>query len=195
MSFIEARLLDDLAYGFSGGPTWRTLITTLRNRHERRNVQAARPQHKFQGSFDRRDRQVLDTLLQTFNATYGAAYGFRFKNWLDYQASGERIAVGTGDPQTAQLTKAYAFGGQSVSIPVRKPVAATVQLFANGAPIASTASGATGTVWFVAPAGHVVTWSGEFDLPVRFENDEFSATIETVETHTVDIRLVEDMSA
>ena len=59
MSFIEARLLDDLAYGFSGGPTWRTLITTLRNRHERRNVQAARPQHKFQGSFDRRDRQVL----------------------------------------------------------------------------------------------------------------------------------------
>jgi uncharacterized protein (TIGR02217 family) len=195
MSFIETRLLDDLAYGFSGGPRWNTRVVTLRNRFDRRNIEASRPQHRFQGSFDRRDEGVLSTLLESFNGTYGAAYGFRFKNWLDYQATEQQIAVATDGVQTVQLTKTYTFGPQSVVIPIRKPVVPTVQLYADGAPIVASISSSTGLVTFEAGGGAVIAWSGEFDIPVRFETDEFMATIETFGANTIDIALIEDMSA
>lgn len=195
MTFIETRLLDELAYGFSGGPQWRTMVTPLRNRFERRNIQGSRPQHRFSGSFDRREAGVVATLLATHNATYGAAVGFRFKNWLDFTATAQLLPAGTGAARTVQLTKAYTFGASSVAVPIRKPVAATVTLTADGSPLAHSLDAATGMVTYTASPGAVVRWSGEFDLPVRFATDDFSATMDTFGATTVDIELIEDLSA
>jgi uncharacterized protein (TIGR02217 family) len=194
MSFIEERLLDQLAFGFSGGPTWNTLVKTLRNRHERRNVQASRPQHKFSGSFDRREAGIIEVLLSTYNATYGAAYSFRFKNYLDYEATAEALPAGTGVAQSVQLTKSYSFGGQSTLVPIRKPNAGVV-ITEDGTTIASTVDTTTGIATFTAAPGSVIAWSGTFDVPVRFGNDEFSATMETWNATSVDIQLIEDLSA
>lgn len=194
MSFIEERLLDELAFGFSGGPTWNTLVKTLRNRHERRNVQSSRPQHRFSGSFDRRESEVVEILLNTYNATYGAAYGFRFKNHLDYQVEDEPLPDGTGILQTVQLVRTYTFGGQATSVPIRKPNDDVV-ITEDGVPISSSVDTSTGIAVFTAAPGAQIAWSGTFDLPVRFETDEFSATMETWNATSVDIQLIEDMSA
>ena len=193
--FIETRLLDDMAYGFSGGPTYNTLITQLRSGIMRRNVQRSRPLHRFSGSFDRREEGVVESLLAAHNATYGAAAGFRFKNWMDYQAFDEVIGTATGAVQSLQLVKNYAFGSASNAVMIRKPVAGTVQLKANGVAILSTTNATTGVVTFTAPAGHEITWSGEFDIPVSFESDEFAAMIETYGISTIQVQLVEDLSA
>jgi uncharacterized protein (TIGR02217 family) len=194
-SFIESRLLDDVAYGFSGGPVYNTLVTTMPSGITRRKIMRTRPIHRFSASFDKRDDGVLEAILEAYHATYGAAVGFRFKNWLDYQASDEVIGVGTGATQSLQLTKTMQFGTSVHVIPIKKPVFNTVQLTASNAPIAATINSSTGVATFVAPAGHVVRWSGEYDLPVRFESDEFSAIIDTYNTHTIDMQLVEDLSA
>jgi uncharacterized protein (TIGR02217 family) len=193
--FIETRLLEDMAYGFSGGPTYNTQIVALRSGIMRRNVQRSRPLNRFSGSFDRREDGVVAALLAAHNATYGAAAGFRFKNWLDYEAIDEVIGTATGSVQSLQLVKNYAFGAASNAVMIRKPVAGTVQLKANGVPILSTTNTTTGVVTFTAPAGHIITWSGEFDIPVSFENDEFAAMIETYGASTIQVQLVEDLSA
>ena len=192
--FIETRMPDDMAYGFSGGPVWRTLVTQLRNRHERRNIQSSRPQHQFRGSFDRRDAAVVAALLDLHNATYGAAIGFRFKNWLDYQATAQPLPAGTGASQTVQLEKVYQFGAQYVPVPIRKPNSDVI-ITADNTPISATIDTATGMATYTAPLGSVVRWSGTFDLPVRFATDEFVATLETYNAATIEVQLIEDFSA
>lgn len=194
MSFIEERLLDEVAFGFSGGPTWRTLITPLRNRYERRSVQASRPQHRFSGSFDRREIEIIDTLVASFNAAMGAAYGFRFKNWLDYQATLQPLGLATGVLQEIQLTKTYTFGSQSISVPIRKPNNDVV-ILADEVPTAADIDTTTGIATITAPVGSVLVWTGTFDIPVRFESDEFSATMDTWGANSVAVNLIEDMSA
>jgi uncharacterized protein (TIGR02217 family) len=134
-------------------------------------------------------------IAQADAATYGAAAGFRFKNWLDYEAVDEVIGTATGAVQSLQLVKNYVFGSASNAVMIRKPVAGTVQLKANGVAIRSTTNTTTGIVTFTAPAGHEITWSGEFDIPVSFESDEFAAMIETYGISTIQVQLVEDLSA
>lgn len=194
-SFIEERLLDEMAYGFSGGPTYNTLITSLRSGVQRRKIQRTRPLHRFAGSFDRREDAVVEQLLDAYHATYGAAVGFRFKNWLDYEATAEVIGVATGALQSLQLIKTYKFGTSANPVPIRKPVQGEVQLFANGTPIASTTNTSTGLVTFSAAAGHVISWTGEFDLPVSFDSDEFVGQIDTYGASTINVQLIEDISA
>lgn len=194
MSFIEARLLDGLAYGFSGGPTWSTTRVGLRNGIERRNVKRSRPLHVFKGSFDRREPGVLAELLNVFNATAGAAYGFRFKNWLDYEATSQPLGLASGSSQTVQLEKQYSFGGQDRSVPIRKPNNDVI-IYASGVPISATVNTTTGMATFTATLGQAITWTGTFDVPVHFDSDEFSATIETLGATSIDVSVVEDLSA
>ncbi len=193
MSFIEERLLDEMAYGFSGGPTWMTSVTQLRSGIERRNQVRSRPMHRFSASFDSREKSVLDELIGAFNACAGSAYGFRFKDWMDYEALDESFATGTGAEQTVQIVKNYVFGPRSIAVPIRKPLNGVV-VKADGVPIAATVSTITGMAAFIAPLGSVVTWSGEFDRPVRFASDDFSGTIDTFGIHSIAVELVEDMS-
>lgn len=193
MSFIETRLLEQLSYGFSGGPTWNTRKVGLRSGITRRNIQRSRPLHSFTGSFDRRDSVAIATLLATFNATRGAAYGFRFKNPMDYEVTDSPLVTADGTVQEVQLTREFTFGLETVQVPVRKPNN-DVQLYANSVAIGSSVDTTTGIVTFTANNGDVITWSGTFDLPVHFVNDEFMATIENWDATTVDLQLEEDLA-
>jgi uncharacterized protein (TIGR02217 family) len=196
MSFIEERLLESLSYGFSGGPTWATNIVTLRSGISRRNVRRDRPLHRFRGSFDRRQEADIQTLLGAFNATAGAAYGFRFKNPLEYQAFDELIGVGTGVEQDLQLVRSYVFGPNTRTVSVRKPNNdVVVRNLETGAVVASSVDTTTGIVTLTAPPGDRLSWTGTFDLPVTFDSDEFVAVIENWDATTVDISLSEDLAA
>lgn len=194
MSFIEERLMEQLSYGFSGGPTYYTRRVGLRNGITRRNVMRTRPLHVFTGSFDRRDDAAIATLINTFNATRGAAFGFRFKNPMDYQVTDCPLVVADGTSQQVQLEREFTFGTETLRVPVRKPNN-DVQLYSNGVPIGSSVDTTTGVVTFVGVNGEQITWTGTFDLPVFFKNDDFMATIEQWNGTTVDLQLEEDLSA
>lgn len=195
MSFIEDTLLDELSYGFAGGPTWQTRKIGLRNGTVRRNAMRTRPLHRFVGSFDLRDDGTLAVLIATFNACRGGAYGFRFRNPMDHAVTDETLGVGDGTQQVIQLTRTYVFGTESVTVPIRKPRAEGFALTADGAPIAASLDTTTGLVTVTVPMGQTLAWSGEFDLPVIFSSDEFEATYETWNAHTVEVTLEEDLSA
>lgn len=194
MSFIEQRLFESISYGFSGGPTWNTGQVPLRSGIIRRNIKRSRPLSKFKGSFNNRDKPTFKLLLDAFNATQGAAYGFRFKNWLDFEALAEPLGVAVDGAQTVQLVKGYAFGSKTTSVPIRKPNADVI-VYADGSPIAATVDTTTGEAALTSTAGAVLTWSGTYDIPVMFENDDFMATLMAVRQATVEVSLIEDLAA
>ena len=140
-----------------------------------------------------RDQQKsdMDAVDAFFRNVFGRAYGFRFKDWRDYQATatltnGQRgIATpttGDGSNKIFQLVKSYTFGSQTVSRPIKKPIAAGLVAYKNGVSATYTLDTTTGILTFTtAPgAGVVVTWDGQFDVPARFDTDSLDVAIEEI---------------
>lgn len=199
MSFIETRLLDCVAYGTQGGPTWLTRKKGLRSGVIRRNATRSRPLYRFIVLYENLNPEHHKEVIGAFNACRGGVFAFRLKDWSDFTATNEFVATGTGAPQSVQLAKLYEFGNQNVSRPIRKPVSGTVSLTQNMSPLAATVNYTTGIATFTATLGSIVRWSGEFDVPVMFEQDElvFSAVNRSAGglVLTADVSLMEDLSA
>lgn len=198
--FIEARLLDCVSYGTAGGPTWLTHRIGLKSGIVRRNPQRSRPQYRFHILYKNLQAEDHAEVLAAFNACMGGVHSFRIKDWSDFQADDELFPVlGTGAPQTLQLAKNYSFGGQTVARPIRKPVTGTVEITADGSPIAATIDYTTGEATFTAPLNDVLRWSGEFDVPVMFSDDELQFSAENKNANglflTADVSLEEDFAA
>ena len=125
----------------------------------------------------------MATLIAFFRARKGRAYGFRFKDWTDFQAQNQLLGTGNGTNKLFPLVKTYSSGGVAEVRTISKPVAGTVKLYKDGAPQASgwSVSTTTGLVTFtVAPALDVVVSADfEFDVPVRFDTDHMDVSIET----------------
>lgn len=198
--FIEERLLDCVAYGTQGGPTWLTRRVALNSGITRRNPRRARPLYEFSVIFRNLEPDGHREVINAFNACMGGVHSFRLKDWSDYQGEDELFDdLGTGSPQTLQLTKNYIFGPTGVARPIKKPVAGTVVVKANGVAIASTLDETTGEVTFTASNGAVLTWSGEFDVPVMFADDKLAFSFDNRGSNglflTADVTLIEDNDA
>jgi uncharacterized protein (TIGR02217 family) len=171
--FVEERLLDCVAYGTQGGPTWKTRKNALRSGIVRRNPLRSRPLYRYTLVYRNLMPEHFVEVRDAFNACMGGVFGFRIKDWADFEATNEVLPVlGTGALQSQQLVKTYSFGGNSVARNIRKPVAGTVVVTANNVPISATIDTTTGIAQYTATNGAVVRWSGEFDVPVMFSDDE-----------------------
>jgi uncharacterized protein (TIGR02217 family) len=199
-TFIEERLLDCVTYGTQGGPTWLTRKVGLKSGIIRRNAVRSRPLYRYSVIY----RNLLPSshaeVIGAFNACRGGAYSFRLKDWADFEAQDELLTVlGDGSEQEIQLIKTYAFGSEAIARPIRKPVSGTVVVTADGSPIAATVNYATGIITVTAGSGDIIRWSGEFDVPVMFMDDEllFSGDDKGAEGLflTSDVALLEDISA
>ena len=169
--FNETRLLDCVAYGSEFGQEFSTRITSLRSGVERRNANWSMPLGRYAVLYQALKPDDHIRVRAAHMASLGALIPFRFKDYSDYQAQQEVIGTGTGVEQTLPLLKRYKFGPVELQRRIIKPVLNTVLVFADGAPVATTVDYVAGTVTFTAAAGAEITWSGEFDIPVRFESD------------------------
>lgn len=199
MAFIETRLLDCVSYGTAGGPTWLTRKVSLRSGIIRRNPLRSRPIYRFQLVYRNLEPADHVEVINAFNACFGGVHSFRLKDWSDYIADDELLSVlGTGSPQTVQLSKIYEFGNQNISRPIRKPVDGSVTMTDDGAPLSVSVDYTTGMATFTASNGGVLRWSGEFDVPVMFEDDQLSFSFDNRSASglflTSDVSLMEDIS-
>jgi uncharacterized protein (TIGR02217 family) len=181
--FHEVQFPPDISYGASGGPGYSTTVVTTVSGHERRNANWAAARGRWNVAHGLKKREQVAALIAFFRARRGRAYGFRFRDWTDYQALAQLIGVGDGASKSFQLIKRYASGGEIETRIIAKPVPGTVKLYRDGVEAVSgwTVNTATGLVTFTtAPASSVqVTADFEFDVPVRFDSDQMDITIET----------------
>ena len=182
MAFHEIRFPDDIAYGATGGPAYSTSVVATASGYEQRNMNWSAARGAWDVSSGLKKPSQLDLLIAFFRARKGKAYGFRFKDWTDYKATGQLLGTGNGVNKVFQLVKIYASGAGSETRTITKPVLGTVKPYLAGVLQASgwSINTATGVLTFsTAPAqGVAVTADFEFDVPVRFDTDSMEVTIE-----------------
>jgi len=169
--FIEERILDKVSYGSQFGREFNTRIVTLKSGRERRNADWAAPLGQYSVLYELLEPEDHKVVIDAHMSCMGAAVGFRFKDWSDYEATDEFIGVGTGSEQELQLTKKYLFGPLEHIRTITKPVDGYITVYENGVSIPYILDPETGIVTFTATNGSSITWSGEFDVPVRFSSD------------------------
>lgn len=196
MAFVEVQFPADIAYGSSGGPEYATDIVASQSGYEQRNVNWEQARARYNVAHGVKTKAQLDALIAFFRARKGRAHGFRFKDWTDYQATTEALGTGDGVTTQFQLVKRYVSGAVTELRTITKPVSGTVQIYKNAVLQSSGVSvnTTTGIVTFtVAPTiGQAITATYQFDVPVRFDTDKLSASLDAYGIHSwLDIPLVE----
>lgn len=184
-TFDETRFPDKiaaLAQGPIGGPGFMTEIVRSKNGFEQRNVNWSREAGQWNVGTGLKRRTDFETVQAFFYAGMGAAYGFRFKDYSDFSATNELIRTAAGGEVTTQLIKTYTRGARSFIRLIQKPVAGTVSLTKNGSPFAATIDTVTGVATHAALSnGDVIRATFEFDVPVRYEDDDLQLQLQTFE--------------
>lgn len=183
--FIETpRFPDNISYGSSGGPNFKTWVFEGHSGKEQRNIGWSTSKARYDVSHAVKDKTDMDTLRAWFYSMYGRAYGFRFKDWGDYELTDENIGTGDGTTTVFSITKTYTVGANSYVRRIFKPIAAGFVVKVNGVTKTITTDytldATTGKITFTSPVTntHAVTVTGEFDVPVRFDVDAFTAAHE-----------------
>ena len=176
--FHEVQFPPKVAYGASGGPMFNTTIVTTFGGFEQRNVNWQKSRGRWDISTGIKTKTDMDAVIAFFRARFGKAYGFRFKDWSDFQAVGQSLGTGNGAQTVFQLAKLYTSGGNSYSREIKKPVSGSVKIYLNSVLQASgyTLDLTTGIITFATAPGSGVAVSADFDfdVPARFDTDQLS---------------------
>ncbi len=195
MGFVEIQFPADISYGSSGGPEYATDVVASASGYEQRNANWEQARARYNVAHGVKTKAQLDALIAFFRARKGRAIGFRFKDWTDFQAT-ETLGTGDGTTTQFQLIKRYVSGAGSETRTIKKPVAGSVMVYKNAVLQTTGVSVDTtsGLVTFTVPptAGQLISASFQFDVPVRFDTDRLSATLDAYGVHSwLDIALIE----
>lgn len=140
MSFLETpRFPDGIAYGAVGGPGFNTSVVVVKSGHESRNSEWSAARCTYEVAHAAKTKENFDAVANFFRVVKGRAWGFRFKDFADYQASATEgilgTGVGTGLP-TYQMAKKYAAGASYDTRTIAKPVSGTCTFKRDAATLA-----------------------------------------------------------
>lgn len=149
-------------------------------------------------------RASSDVLAEVYNAylsTGGGEDSFDFEDWRDNEATDAAFGIGDASETVFNLSKSYSFGSNVHARRIYRPVSA-ISIKNDGVtvnPSDYTVDYDMGVVTFdVAPgSGDVLTWTGNFYVPVRFEPTLQSVGVNAVhekyDTFTlIEVRLREE---
>lgn len=187
IGFHNTRFPEDVSWGSSGGPQFKTQIFESFRGYEKRNIDWAQPMMRFNVAYGvKTDVQTL-SVLNFFNARQGRAYGFRYKHWGNYRIRNGAIATGDGFSTRLPIWKFYGFQGARMYKRLRKIVPGSVLNVGLGA-VGGLVEGVdyninydTGEIALNFAPGYgfpVYAEVLEFDEPVRFEEDSMQAIID-----------------
>lgn len=213
MSFDEIRLPEDIERGARGGPEFNTSVQILASGHESRNQNWARALYQWDIGYGIQDREGYIRILSFFLARRGRARGFRFKDWTDYEVDNELFGVGDGVSNEYQLSKTYTDIQNAYTRDIVKPINGTIRIFNNGVEVPTTdytIDYITGIVTFLErdadamamppdpgatlPAlNDLLSWTGEYDIPVRFNTDDLNINLEWLEAGAIPNILIREL--
>ena len=204
MTFLEnPRFPERIAYGSTFVPSFSTTIIETASGFEQRNRNWEMPRYRFEVGMGIKTLDDYYELLDFFYAVGGMAYGFRFKNWMDYKSCqpnktvtplDQLIGIGDGITKQFQLKKTYVKGLLTTERTITKPVFNTVKISVNQKLAEHAAIDyISGKVLFEIPPekSSVISAGFEYDTPCRFDSDELPITIEQVELGGVRVGLRE----
>lgn len=178
MAFYTERFPVDISFGAEGGPTYRTDVVETDGGYEYRNQNWEQSRLRWDVAQAARTGERAAKLLSFFRQVRGRTNAFRFKDWADYQVpdnAGEGIfgqVVGESPDNVYQMYKRYGSGALLENRKITRPVDGTVTVY--GGTVASIDYD-TGLVTMTS--GIPTAWTGEFDVPCRFDIDDLKQTL------------------
>jgi uncharacterized protein (TIGR02217 family) len=177
MSFVEVQFPTDISYGATGGPIFLTDVVATVSGHEQRNSKWSQSRAKYNVASGIKTEAQWQTLIAFFRARRGMAIGFRFKDWSDYKAENQPLKSLGGNEY--QLVKQYVSGAAVYERNITKPATGTVKLYEDSILQASGWSIDTATGIITTSLSGTLTADFEFDVPVRFDTDEMSISMDS----------------
>lgn len=177
MISIDAELDLCPGYGWQVQPEFNTLVKQLRSGRERRRSLWEFVKHRYALPFNNiTDAAYLSELKSVFLVCRGSAESFLVKDYSDYIADQSVFGAGDGTETEFDLLIVSTFGPANYARRIFYPVDPV--FYVDGTPAAATVS--DGVVTFADAPGNnaVLSWSGEFRVPVRFATDTFPMTID-----------------
>ena len=173
MTFLESpRFPDCISFGATGGPVWSTTIVRTGGGYEYSNQNYEFPLCTFDVSHAVKTPDNFAILLAFQRAVRGRFHRFRFKDWSDYSATSTNGIFAMLSSTTFQMYKTYVAGSLTHNRIIQKPVSGTITVTG-----VSGASVATATGIVTVSSGTPTAWSGEFDVPCRFDQDDLKANL------------------
>lgn len=173
MSFIETPSFpDQLAFGLLVGKTDSRSRVQTNNGAVYVNRNWAHYLIRFEGGTTARTQSQKDEIDSFFLGV--GVNGFRIKDWSDYQAGTAGVCTLISG-NSYQLGKTYAAGSSTYTRKIQKPKSGTLSIAGGGSYTVDYTTGIVTRVSGAAPTA----WTGEFDVPARFEVDELMWSIET----------------
>lgn len=190
MNFIDHKLTSKVSREFRRVTQGSTDIVPLDNGDEIRNARWKHKLMKYSANFAMLSTAAQEELTSAFYAADAQLYLFRFRDYGDYVVTDSQLATTAGEQTTVQLTKRYTFGPRVAERMIQ--AVSTCRVTGPDGPIEGVLDDVLGlftpdTPW---PSG-IVTWSGTFDVWVRFGSDEFDMTLRQLDLATADVELLE----
>ena len=175
--FVETQFPTDISYGATGGPMYLTDVVATVSGREQRNSKWSQARAKYNVASGIKTESQWQALISFFRARRGKAVGFRFKDWSDYKGENQPINNISGNDY--QMVKQYSSGAVAVEREITKPVAGTIKLYEDSVLQASGWSVDTATGIITTALSGTLTVDFEFDVPVRFDTDEMSISMDS----------------
>lgn len=192
MTYLRSEIEECPAYGWQGGPNFKTLIVSMASGRERRNAEWAQARHSYSMPFLNISKEQYRNIKQMHYVCRGQVNNFLFKDELDFEAQDAFFGLGDGATTEFQLGKISTIDGVSYDREIYYILpGATVTV--SGAPATVTIDNDRGLVVFSgAPANDaVLEWSGEFRLWVRFNQDSLPFSLDNVNAVNGTVDLIE----
>jgi uncharacterized protein (TIGR02217 family) len=177
--FSDQRFPIDISFAARGGPQYLTDISTTAGGVEYRNSKWFSARNRYNIAHGLTNLEQILALQNFFRVHKGRAIGFRYKDWSDFQAFSEQIAIADGKKKDFQLTKRYQVGELIEVRQIQKPVAGSVNVYVDGELMDVDVDYSNGIVSFENPplSGKEIIADFEFDVPVRFDSDLLSLSL------------------
>lgn len=180
MAIDNVRLPIDVERGVRGGPSFRTTIVSLANGDENRNQEWETRRGAWNIGYGIQKREDMEEIYNFFHARRGMAYGFRFRDWMDYSVKEGPTLEVIGQPAKRQLARLHDDVIRPYTRVVRYPVADTLKVFVDYVLTEAYTLDALGVLTFTGgdPGDNVLT-TFEYDIPVRFDTDTLEVELNT----------------
>lgn len=184
MAFLDIRFPTSISYGAVGGPGYSTDVVTLNSGFENRNQNWSVARCMYDAAKGCNTEQERIDLIEFFRIAKGRMHSFRWRDFTDYEVlSGEGILTSLGGG-TFQLVKQYSNSAGSENRTITLPVNAVIKQGVNtlSSGVHYTLNLTTGVVTLIgSPTAAPDSWTGQFDVPVRFDTDVLRLVIEELE--------------
>lgn len=173
-----------------------TIIHSSKNGSELRISNLEYPMLSYNIVNDIKNKKELETITNFFKLVKGRAGGFKFKDWLDYEAKSQNIAVTDGEIKEFQLIKTYNYDNKIEIRKITKPIEGSVKIFVDDVDITTSivVDYDTGIIKFsIAPEkDKIIKADFNFYVPVRFDTDTLEIVMINTKVGTVkDLKIVE----